>query len=241
MSSELVAGEYVNIGQIEQSRPNNLVATVKLAFGDAMAGLSGIDPDVLAVEGMSGRKYRLFINNLIRLMTDPSYLEVGSWMGSTLCSAMSRNKLRATAIDNWSEFGGPKDEFMNNVARFISDNVTLSLIESDFRLVNYSEIGRHNVFLFDGPHSAKDQYDGIAVALPALHRQFVLIVDDWNWQHVREGTLLALSKLGLSVQFALEIRSSMDNSHPKLARQTSDWHNGYFIGVIENENRSLVC
>lgn len=220
------------ITQIEEASANNLVGTIKLSFREAMADQSKIDPAVLAIEGMSGRKYRQFINNLIRLLPNPRYLEVGSWAGSTLCSVVNGNTVSATVIDNWSEFGGPKEKFISNVTALKSETSTVTVIESDFRVVDYTAIGKHNVYLFDGPHAMQDQYDGIALALPALEAQFALVVDDWNWQHVRAGTLTAIAKAGLDIEYALEIRSTLDNSHPEPARQHSDWHNGYFIAVL---------
>ena len=39
------------------------------------------------MEGLSGRKYRSLINNLIQKIKDPRYLEIGTWLGSTACSA----------------------------------------------------------------------------------------------------------------------------------------------------------
>ena len=79
--------------------------------------------------GMSGGKYPHFINNLIRGLPNPSYLEVGCWTGSTLCSAISRNRVRATGIDNWSEFGGPKDQFLANVNRFKVPEAHVTFVE----------------------------------------------------------------------------------------------------------------
>jgi hypothetical protein len=71
---------------------------------------------IYSIDGMSGTKYRFFINSLVRGLPDARYLEVGSWAGSTLCSAIHGNKVLAVAIDNWSEFGGPRDAF-NEVQR----------------------------------------------------------------------------------------------------------------------------
>jgi hypothetical protein len=46
-------------------------------------------PDsVRLMSGMSGKKYRYFINNLISHLRDPRYLEVGSWKGLQACGAM---------------------------------------------------------------------------------------------------------------------------------------------------------
>ena len=109
----------------------------------------------------------------------------------------------------------------------------MRVLEQDFRTVDYASIGAFNVFMYDGPHSPEDQYDGIALARPALDSEFVLIVDDWNWPEVRLGTARAIAQLDLSLLYSLEIRSSLDNSHPEVAFQHSDWHNGYFIAVLQ--------
>jgi hypothetical protein len=202
------------------------------AFDRALALDGKVSPQVLTMLGMSGQNYRLFINNLIGSMPDARYLEVGSWAGSTACSAMEGNRVTVVCIDNWSEFGGPKEVFLANVGACVSDNVGFAFIESDFRAVDFAQIGKFNIYLFDGPHSQQDQYDGLAMAQPALDEQFVFIVDDWNWQAVRDGTKAAITAAGLNVLYSIEVRTTQDNSHAALAQQDSDWHNGYFVGVL---------
>ena len=218
--------------EIQQLTASPLIPYVKRAFAQAFAGEGTLDPGVLTMDGMSGRKYRLFINNLIKTIPNPRYLEVGSWAGSTLCSAINGNAVTAAAIENWSQFGGPRDAFVANLAAFRSSSSEVRVLEQDFRTVDYTSIGAFNVFMYDGPHSPEDQYDGIALARPALDAEFVLIVDDWNWQEVRLGTARAIEQLDLSMEYSLEIRSSLDNSHPEVGFQHSDWHNGYFISVV---------
>jgi hypothetical protein len=205
---------------------------VRQAFSDALAGRGTVDPGVLQMDGMSGRKYRLFINNLIRSLPEARYLEVGTWAGSTLCAAISGNAVRAVAIDNWSEFGGPRELFFANLGAFKPSTADVRVIEDDFRRVDYRSIGKFNVYLFDGPHSAQDQFDGISFAQAAMEDQFVLIVDDWNWERVRAGTQQAIAQLDLSIVYSLEIRTTLDGSHPKVDKQDSDWHNGYFIAAL---------
>jgi hypothetical protein len=58
-------------------------------------------------------------------------------------------------------------------------------------------------------------------------------IHDWNWEAVRTGTLTSLQVLNMSVLFSLEIRTTLDNSHPKVAFTESDWHNGYLIAIIQ--------
>ena len=218
--------------EIQQVTVNHLVPLVKHAFAQAFAGAGQVEPGVLEMVGMSGRKYRLFINTLIKTLPNPRYLEIGSWSGSTLCAAINGNVVNAVAIDNWSQFGGPRDKFIANLAAFRSPSADVRLIEDDFRRVDYGSLGKFNVFMFDGPHEAEDQYDGISLARQALDDQFVLIVDDWNWPQVRVGTSQAIARLELSLLYGLEIRSTLDNSHPEVGFQNSDWHNGYFIAVV---------
>ena len=212
-----------------------LVQYSRAAFQKSNAGLGQIDPGVLSMDGMSGRKYRLFINNLIGSLPGARYLEIGTWAGSTLCSAINKNSVKATAIDNWSEFGGPKAQFLQNLERFRTGSAEVRFIESDFRKINYTQLGRFNVYMFDGPHAAADQFDGISFALPALEDEFILIVDDWNHTPAREGTLKAIQDLKLSVLYGIAIRTTLDGSHPSIARQASDWHNGYLIAVVSKQ------
>lgn len=217
--------------------PNHpVVQRVENAFERALSGRSKIPADLRTLQGMSGQRYRQFINNLVELTPDASYLEVGSWAGSTLCSAIHNNQVRAMAIDNWSEFGGPRDLFFANVGRFAGPKAAVSFLNSDFRTVRYDAIGTYNIYLFDGPHSKKDQYDGMALAKPALEDVSVVIVDDWNWLEVRNGTFDALNDAKYQIMHRIEVLSTPDNCHPAdhgLPRdQDSDWHNGYFIGVL---------
>ncbi len=210
------------------------------ALGQALSGAGHLDaPErpsqfVLDIDGMSGRKYRIFINRLMQLLgCGARYLEVGAWKGSTLASAIEDNKGHACCIDNWSEYGGPREAFFRNLAATHTD-ATLDVIEADFRAVEYSSLngGPFNVFMFDGPHNEQDQYDGIRLAQRALADSYTLIVDDWNWLGVRTGTLKALIDAGLRVEHAIEIRTTWDDSHPEIARGESDWHNGYFIAQL---------
>jgi hypothetical protein len=221
---------------VTQSQPladTLLVQALRSAFDAACGESTQLSTAVETMEGMSGRRYRRFANSLIAAVPQAAYLEVGSWTGSTLCAAIHGNRLRAFAIDNWSMFGGPVQQFLRNVADCDSADADFNMLTQDFRTVDYSAIGRFNVYLFDGPHSQQDQYDGLVIAQPALADEFVLVVDDWNWSQVRDGTFDAMRDLGLSLQQGIEIRTTLDNTHPDCARQHSDWHNGYFLAVLK--------
>lgn len=217
--------------------PSKMIEVVKMALEKALIYRGKLDPSVLDIEGMSGKKYRYLINNIIAGLDDPRYLEVGSWMGSTFCSAIHRNKLTAVAIDNWSEFEGPIFQFFYHVAIHCSKQTKISVLTSDFRDVKYDSLGtKFNVYLFDGPHLYEDQYDALALSMRALDDEFIFIVDDWNWEAVRKGTFDAIHNNNLDIAFQVEVRTSSNNKQPEqygpYAFKNSDWHNGYFIGVL---------
>jgi hypothetical protein len=81
-------------------------------------------------------------------------------------------------------------------------------------------------------HSEQDQYDGVKIAQPALDNTYVLIVDDYCNTPVQLGTQRAIKELGLEVVSSIEILTITGDVHPQLAHQHSDWHNGYYIAVI---------
>jgi hypothetical protein len=217
---------------IEIENGLTLSDAVKTAFEEARNEQGKLNDFVMGIEGMSGRKFRYFLNNLLGKVSNPRYLEVGSWAGSTFCSAIFGNTLRAVAIDNWSQFGGPVNHFFANLAHCCTVATRTSVIFEDFRKVDFGALGKFNVYLFDGPHAYQDQYDGLIRAWDGLTEEFVFIVDDWNWDGVRAGTMDAIRDLGLEIQTKIEVRTTQDNSHPAVAGKQSDWHNGYFISVL---------
>lgn len=194
-----------------------------------------LQPDYyLKIPGMSGKKYRYLVNKLASSLEEVRYLEIGSWKGSTLCSVLHNNQVQATAIDNWSQFDGPRDEFFSNVHKTQQLGTKLTVLEQDFRAIDYTGLGKFNMYLFDGPHTAQDQYDGLMMAQPALDQNYLLVVDDWNWPPAREGTQRALSELGAEVSY-ITIMTTSDGSHPNNHSENSDWHNGYFLAAVSKK------
>ena len=215
------------------TREAPLVAAVKQAFRDALDNRGAMSPRVYDVDGICGRKFRLFLNNLVRGLEAPRYLEIGIYKGATLCAAISENRLRAIGIDNWSEYGGPATEFYEIFARFKHQHAVVSILEQDFRSIDYGAIGKFNILFYDGSHAEVDQYDGVRVPVPAMDDQFILLVDDWNWERVQVGTRRALADQGLRIEFAIELLTSDTGDIPPLAYGgNSDWHNGFFAAVV---------
>ncbi len=221
------------------NQDDKLLKKIKEAILESLEKKRKIDQWILNIPGLSGRKYRNLINNLISKLKNPSYLEIGSFTGSTACSAAAKNTLKITCIDDWSQNFfkevNPKEEFNKNINKCITSTSSLNIISKDFRKVDYSKIGKYNIFLFDGPHHFEDHVDGITLVQKALEKKFILIVDDWNWDQVRKGTYFAIENLNLNIIAKLEIRTTHDGSSALAFGQCSDWHQGYVFFVVEKK------
>ena len=192
---------------------------------------SKITEDILKLDGMSGKKTRHFYNNICS-MDDARYLEIGTWKGSSICSAMCNNNIKTLAIDNWSEFGGPKEEFLKNFDKFKGVN-DATFLEKNCWDIDSNKIGKFNIYMYDGNHTTDSHFKALNNFLPALDNVFIYLVDDWNKSDVREGTLNAIKKNKLKISYKKEIRTTNDNSHANPWGVASDWHNGICIFVLK--------
>ena len=62
---------------------------------DRAVALDGrLSAATLGMTGMSGRSYRMLVNNLVASVPDARYLEIGSWMGSTRRPRRRRSRRR---------------------------------------------------------------------------------------------------------------------------------------------------
>jgi hypothetical protein len=220
---------------VELTSQPALSRIVRTAFEDALAGRGTMDERVYAVGGFCGRKHRLFLNNLVRAVERPRYLEIGIFQGATFCAAISGNQVYAAAIDNWSEYGGRANDFYTNLAAFKGTDAAVAILEQDFRTVNYAAFERFNIGFYDASHAELDQYDGARILLDAMAPQAVMMIDDWNWPRVRRGTLNAVRDAGRQIDFAIELRTSFDDDEgglPPHNTGASDWHNGMFVAVV---------
>jgi hypothetical protein len=204
---------------------------VTKSMKDATLKISKITPDILNMEGMSGMLTRHFYNNIMS-MDDARYLEIGTWKGSSVCSAMCNNKATVVCIDNWSEFGGPKQEFLENFEKFKGDN-NARFIESDCFAVDVTTLPKFNVYMFDGNHDEDSHYKALVHFYDRMDDDFIFIVDDWNWEKVRNGTLNSFKQLNVEILYETEVRTTFDDSHPPWgSNQQLAWHNGIYVAVI---------
>lgn len=206
----------------------NLIDT---AFKNAENNISNITNDIINMEGMTGTKTRHFYNNLLNT-SDARYLEIGTWKGSSVCSAMCGNKAKVLCIDNWSEFGGPKEDFLRNFNKFKGNNDAF-FIESDCFKVDVSKLPKFNIYLYDGNHDNESHYKALSYYYDCLDDIFIYIVDDWNWKSVRDGTFDAIQKLNLKILYDRRLRLTWDNSHTPQPLAMKTWHNGIYVAILQ--------
>jgi hypothetical protein len=204
------------------------------AFKNAENNISKITNDIINMEGMSGIKTRHFYNNLLNT-EDARYLEIGTWKGSSVCSAMFNNKAKVVCIDNWSEFGGPKSEFLINFEKFKGEN-DATFIEKDCYKVDVSLLPKFNIYMYDGNNSNESHYRALLYYYCCLDNIFIFIVDDWNWKDVRDGTMESIKKLNLNILYEKEIKTTNNDTHPEWGSiEQKEWHNGIYVAILQKQ------
>ncbi|MGC3968256.1 MAG: class I SAM-dependent methyltransferase [Pirellulales bacterium] len=142
-------------------------------------------------------------------------------MGSASSPASSQTLHRdCVGVDNFSQFGGPKDAFLSRFERYRSPNHQFH--DRDyvdyFSTVHSGEIG---VYFYDGEHSYHNQLNGLRVAEPFFSKNCTIFIDDTNDDEPRRATLdfVAQSLNHYNVVFDAKTH---ENQHPT-------WWNGLMI------------
>jgi hypothetical protein len=202
-----------------------LIEHVKQSITNAELGISKLTSEILALDGMSSNKVRHFLNNICSL-DNGKYLEIGVWKGSTFISALYNNTLsNAIAIDNWSEFSGPKNLFLENITYFLPSN-SYNFYEANCFNFNLKTItNKINIYFYDGAHTKEDQRLAFAYYDSILEDTFIAIVDDYNLREAQEGTQLAFKQLGYNILFEQFLPSSRNCD-------TASWWNGIYVAII---------
>jgi hypothetical protein len=204
-----------------------LIQSVQDALNEANS--CSLPDGILSIEGMSGAQFKRFINRLLSKEAVKSYLEIGIWKGSTSIAALFENtsRLKYTLIDNWSGFGGPYQEFIDNWKRFIGSEPPLINDDSFSIIPIHHGISEIDVYFYDGCHQENSQYLALKHYYESMSRSFVYLVDDWNWSDVKNGTNRAISDLKLNVAYKQEIEVS--------GVDYQGWYNGCGIFVLEKQ------
>ena len=219
----------------------DLIKHVIKSFNRSNTFQTQLSKEIFELEGMSGIKTRILYNELCSLnfQNRPTYyLEVGTWKGSTLCSALQFNaNCHATVIENWALFGGPKDDFEKNLKTFGIEN-RVTVFEEDVFSFDISKIqNKIDIYLYDGDHEELSHYKGITHIWPILADQSIVIVDDWNWSQVRKGTFDAFKDLAANIIEKFEIIYTFDDTHTDMKFGNREFWNGIAVFIISKNSQ----
>lgn len=203
-----------------------MVHHVQAGLRAAGEGRSKLPQSVLELQGMSSPKVRHLLNHLCA-RPGVRYLEIGVLTGSTLVSALFGNPYaRAWAIENWSEFGGKREDLLSSLELLSEEErARLTLLEEDCFNLDLARLLPCDVYFYDGNHERLSQRLAFTRFDPVLADPFVAVVDDWNWEDVREGTREAFAELGYEAAFEVEL--------PALSNgDLENWWNGLWVAVV---------
>jgi hypothetical protein len=207
---------------------------IQTSFSNAENRISKITDDIISMPGMTGTLTRHFYNNILNI-DDARYLEIGTWAGSSVCSAMCGNKAKVVCIDNWSQYEGPKETFLKNFEQFKGMN-DAKFIESDCFTLDTLTLPKFNIYMYDGEHSHDSHYRALSHFYNCLDDTFIYIVDDWNWQAVRNGTKNAIEAMKLSVLYDKEIRLTWNEDHTPMDVAAKTWWNGIYVAILQKQS-----
>jgi hypothetical protein len=156
----------------------------------------------------------VLINELVRNMpAGTSFVNVGVWNGYTFLSGLVDNADRVCiGIDNFSEFGGPREAFLANYKIYQSSNSQFH--ELDYR--NYfreQHGGPIGLYLYDGAHDYRSQLEALEIAHRHIAIGGTILVDDTNWADPFDATVDFLKFHRDDYEMVLDRRTAQ-NGHP---------------------------
>ncbi len=155
------------------------------------------------------------INHTVSCMRrEACFVNVGVWNGFTLLSGMVGNPdKRCIGVDNFSEFGGPREQFLErfNAYRSYLHHFYDSDYRDYFKNVHSVEIG---FYIYDGNHSYENQMTGLKLAEPFLGQSAIVLVDDTNGDGgPRQATLDFINHSANRYEILLDT-TTLANKHP---------------------------
>lgn len=211
--------------------------------------LGGRNQDVLT--GFSGNKLIGTLQRLAALIAqeaqgdDTCYLEIGVFQGLTLLSVAGEAPAMACyGIDNFAYFDPDgKNQAIVEARRSALGLNNVALINMDYEDA-LEQLSRHvgdkqvGLLFVDGPHDYRSQLMCLELAVPYLHPEAVIVVDDSNYRHVRQANR---DFLVTHTEFKL-LFEAYTGSHPgnmsqgELAEAKKGWWNGVNILVRDPFN-----
>jgi hypothetical protein len=146
---------------------------------------------------------------------DTCFVNVGVWNGFTFFAGIIGNsQKRSIAIDNFTEFGRPREQFLRKFETYRGPNhyfYDMDYIEY-FTKIHNEKIG---FYIYDAEHSYENQLKGLQVAERFFSKGCIVLVDDTNWDEPRQATLDFIQDSVHKYEILLE-KKTFCNGHPTL-------------------------
>lgn len=202
-----------------------------------------------SLTGYSGTKIIATLQALTRLfstLNDSCYLEIGVFQGLTLLSVASAcRSIPCYGVDNFAYFDPDNKNF--NIVKQRMQQLSVKnahILNQDYEdvlaeLENHIGTQKVGVYFVDGPHDYRSQLMCLELALPQLHDRAVIVVDDCNYNHVRQANRDFLT---VHPEFKLIFEAYTPchpkNMSPQLEREAREgWWNGVNIIVRDTHNQ----
>lgn len=208
------------------------IEKIKQAIEDAENRKSNLTPDNFDVPGLVSLLGRHLYNNIGALST--RFCEVGSHLGCSFTSTVTNNNkiISATAIDSfasdWVEDRQCMPIFLENVKKFIPPKTEFKFIHKDAFSFDVDEIIRPvDFYIYDGSHDFVSQKKAFTYYKSAMAEIFITVIDDFDWDEVRDGTYDGIKESNLKILFQHILEG---NNHDN----DGAW-NGYGIFLLQNQ------
>ncbi|WP_158606538.1 class I SAM-dependent methyltransferase [Paenibacillus ginsengarvi] len=163
---------------------------------------------------MSSYAIGSIINRVVSQLRDGEcFVNVGVWNGFSFLAGLLGNPGKTCiGVDNFSQFGGPRAEFMYrfNLHKGPAHQFYDMDYKEYFAQLHRSPIG---LYFFDGPHDYMNQLQGLLAAAPYLADGCIILVDDTNWPEPRQATLDFMSVYPGEYRILLDVTTA-SNGHP---------------------------
>lgn len=170
--------------------------------------------EICKIPRMSNLALGAIINKGVSQMEDQhTFVNVGVWHGFTFLSGMINNlHKKCIGIDNFSEFGGPREDFLHRFSHYRSDSHSFY----DIDYVDYF-MHKHNdpigFYLYDGAHDYASQLKGLQLAEPFFAKNCMIMVDDTNWEQPRQATFDFIANSVNKYKILFDVTTAY-NQHP---------------------------
>ena len=172
--------------------------------------------ELIKIDSMSTYGIGYLINRICKnLSKNQVYLNIGCWKGFSLVAGMINTECKVIGVDNFSQFTGPKKDFLINFEN--SKKKNHFFFEQDYE--KYFESLDHtkdkfDFYFYDGEHSYNNQFKNLEIADKFLNIGSVVLIDDINFDEVYEGTLDFINKTKSNFKIIKEIKTANNHCHP---------------------------